>query len=492
MNADGADPVVLGIDLGTGSAKALLLDAQGHELSVAAVAVPSSNPRPGWAESSPEDWWGAVKEAVGKVVGPDGQRVAAIGLSGQMHGVVLTTSGAEPVRPAILWLDRRAEASLEAYLALPPEAAASLGNPFVPGMAGPILHWLAQREPASLRSADFALQPKDWLRLRMVGRAGSEPSDASGTLLFDIFANTWQEEVARALGVPPRLLAPLGRSDEVAGPLTSEAASQLGLPGGLPVAFGSADTAASLVGSGLVEPGPVQLTVGSGAQVVTVRDQPRPDPALRYHVFASALRDRWYALAAVQAAGVAISWALEAFGATWDEAYELFDDNPGSTSGPIFLPHLAGARSPSMDFRARGVFAGLQLQHDRADLLRSVFEGVAFSVREAAEALPEFAASDAIYLAGGGSTRPQWRQLLADVLDKRLLVLGTANASAKGAAFLAARAIGALGDGPGQAWAEAGREAAGEVQPDAMSQRPLLAAYQRWLEAGPGAVRALP
>ena len=204
-----------------------------------------------------------------------------------------------------------------------------LGNPLVPGMAGPMLHWLGSHEPAVLRAAAWALQPKDWLRMRLVGRAGSEPSDASGTLLYDMFENTWALPVVEALGLPARLLAPLGSSDDVAGRLDVSIANELGLPGGIPVAFGAADTAAALVGTGLLEKGPVQLTVGSGAQIVTLREQPDPDPGLRHHVFASAFPGLWYAMAAVQAAGVALSWALKAFDATWEEAYELFDAPPG-------------------------------------------------------------------------------------------------------------------------------------------------------------------
>ena len=259
--------------------------------------------------------------------------------------------------------------------------------------------WPRRSRPFS-EDAEWALQPKDWLRLRLVGRAGSEASDASGTLLFDLFQNTWAFPVIEALGIPARLLAPLGASDAIAGPLDSSIARELGLPGGIPVAFGAADTAAALVGTGLSEAGTVQLTVGSAAQVVTLRKLPRPDPQLRYHVFASAVPGLWYAMAAVQAAGVALSWALNAFNATWEEAYEVLDAaRRGSTETPAFIPHLAGARSPSMNSSARAGFLGLELSHERADLLRAVFEGVAFSVAEAAGALPEFVDASDIYLA---------------------------------------------------------------------------------------------
>ena len=354
------DPCVLGIDLGTGSTKAILLDATGAELSVASAPVQLSRPRPGWVESDPEDWWLSVKIAVRKVLAATQVEVGAVGLSGQMHGVVLARSDGRPLRQAMLWLDRRAESSLEAYRALPARTRAVLGNPLIPGMAGPLLHWLASNEPAVLRNAVWALQPKDWLRLRLVGRGGSEPSDASGTLLFDVFQNTWALPVVEALGLPARLLGPLGASDAIAGPLDGSIAHELGLPGGIPVAFGSADTAAALVGSGLCETGPIQLTVGSAAQVVTLRKRPDPDPGLRYHVFASALPGLWYAMAAVQAAGVALSWALKAFNATWEEAYELLDAAPGpGACAPVSSRTWPGLARPRWTARRRRGFSVL-------------------------------------------------------------------------------------------------------------------------------------
>ncbi len=474
-------PCVLGIDLGTGSTKAILLDATGAELSVASAPVQLSRPRPGWVESDPEDWWLSVKIAVRKVLAAIQVEVGAVGLSGQMHGVVLARSDGRPLRPAMLWLDRRAESSLDAYRALPARTRAVLGNPLVPGMAGPLLHWLASNEPAVLSDAGWALQPKDWLRLRLVGRGGSEPSDASGTLLFDIFQNTWALPVVEALGLPARLLGPLGASDAVAGPLDGSIAHELGLPGGIPVAFGSADTAAALVGSGLSEIGPIQLTVGSAAQVVTLRTRPDPDPGLRYHVFASALGGLWYAMAAVQAAGLALSWALKAFNATWEEAYEVLEAAPGpGDCAPVFIPHLAGARSPSMDSSAQAGFFGLDLRHGRADMLRAVFEGVAFSIGEAAGALPEFADAPALCLAGGGSLHPAWRRLLCDLLGKRLLIVENANASARGAAMLGGRAAGITEK------TDAVLPFIDEVEPDPRAQERFGPAFERWKAAAPG------
>ena len=476
----GKSTCALGIDLGTGSVKTVLLDGVGRQLAGTSAPVRVSSPGPGWAESAPEDWWSSVRAAIKELLQTlEGTQahVGAIGLSGQMHGVVLSSDGGQPVRPAILHLDRRAQDDLDAYRALPEQIRAVLANPLVPGMAGPLLHWLAANEPEVLSRADWALQPKDWLRLRLVGSAGSEPSDASGTLLFDLARSSWAGQVIEGLGLPSGLLAPIGPSGAIAGHLGDAAASELGLPPGTPVAFGCADTAAALVGTGLSHVGPIQLTVGSAAQIVTVRRQPVADPGLRYHVFASAFPDLWYALAAVQAAGIAISWALGTFAATWDEAYEALGGAPPGANGALFVPHLAGARSPSMNPSAGAGFVGIQLHHERADMLRAVFEGVAFSIAEAAATLPEFADAPVLHLAGGGTLHAEWRQLLCDVLGKRLLVVENPNASARGAALLGGQAAGIIGEISEKPLITR------EVEPDPSAHAYLNEVFEGWEQA---------
>jgi xylulokinase len=469
----------LGIDLGTGSVKAVLLDAAGQQLACASAPVVVSSPRAGWAESDPEDWWSAVRTAVREVVPMlDGTAsVGAIGLSGQMHGVVLTSPSSKPLRPAILHLDRRAQDDLDAYRALPEEVRAVLGNPLVPSMAGPLLHWLASNEPEVLSNAEWALQPKDWLRLRLIGSAGSEPGDASATLLFDLARSSWAGSVIAGLGLPSRVLPPIGQSGAVAGHLSAGAASELGLPPGIPVAFGCADTPAALVGSGVTDVGPIQLTVGSAAQIVTLRRRPDPDPGLRYHVFASASPGLWYAMAAVQIAGIAFSWALAAFAATWDEAYEALASATPGANGALFVPHLTGARSPAMDPSAGAGFVDLELHQERADMLRAVFEGVAFSIAQAAACLPEFADAPVLHLAGGGTLHTEWRQLLCDVLGKKLLVVENPNASARGAALLGGQAAGVIGEISEEPLITQ------EIEPDERSHAYLSRVFERWEQA---------
>jgi xylulokinase len=352
-----------------------------------------------------------------------------------MHGAVLTDENGTPVRPAILWADERAETKFDCYRKLDAASTEALGNPLVAGMTGPVLCWLNEFESELYRRAAWVFQSKDWLRLRLTGHAGSELSDASGTLLYDLVQQRWANEVVAGLGLRREVLAPLGRSGECAGELTETAAEALGLCAGLVVAYGAGDVAAGLVGTGLTEPGVLQLTVGTAAQLVTLREQPRPDQARRYHVFVTATGG-YYALAGVQAAGLAFEWAWAVLGCDWRSAYEALAQSPPGANNVSFVPHLAGARSPSMDPRATGAFCGLRLSNDRSDLIRSVFEGVAFSILDAARSLPEYEATSEIRLAGGGSLDPAWRQLLADILGRRLVILDAVNVSARGAAIL--------------------------------------------------------
>jgi xylulokinase len=299
-------PMLLGLDLGTSSVKALLMAESGTILGEGSASYAVRAPRPGWAESTPEDWWAAVLEATGAAVGRRGTEVRALGLSGQMHGVVLVDELGLPLRPAVIWADARSGAELAAYRRLDKDLGRRLANPPAVGMAGPSLLWLRDHEPDAYTSARWALQPKDWLRMRLTGEAATEPSDASATLLYDLLADDWSYAVVEDLGLRTELLAPLIPSACVAGTLEGEAAGDLGLREGLSVAAGAADTAAAMLGTGLLRPGPVQLTVGTGGQVVTPKRVPEPDPHGRTHLYRGALPGLWYAMAAVQNAGLAL------------------------------------------------------------------------------------------------------------------------------------------------------------------------------------------
>lgn len=437
----------LGIDLGTSSVKALLLTRDGRVAGEASAAYPVLAPRPGWAESEPAAWWEAAATAVRALVERHGSAVEGVGLSGQMHGVVLASASGAPLRPAVLWADGRARAEVAAYARLPAAMRYRLGNPPAGGMAGPTLAWLKAHEAGTYAAARWALQPKDWLRLRLTGVAAAEPSDASATLMYDLTKDAWADDVVHALGLRPDLLAPLMPSAGVAGTLTPAAAHRLGLAAGTPVAAGAADTAAAALGSGLVAPGPMQLTVGSGAQIVTLVEEARVDPSGRSHLFRTAQAHGHYAMAAMQNAGLALEWALRVLGVSWAEAYAAAFAVPAGAEGVTFLPYVTGERTPHFDPDAGGGWSGLRLGHGREHLLRAAFEGVAFSLRQGLGVLSDLGYdAESLRLAGGGTIEPAWRQLLADVLGRPLLATDVPSASARGAAIIAGLALGEFHD----------------------------------------------
>lgn len=432
----------LGIDLGTGSCKALLLSSEGAVLAEASEAYPVHAPRPGWAESNPLDWWQAVGRAVRALVNGHAAEVRAVGLSGQMHGVVLADASGTPLYPAILWADGRSSAEVEALHRLSEPQRRRLANPLVVGMAAPSLRWLQQHQPALYQAARWALQPKDWLRLQLTGEAQSEPSDASGTLLYDLLADAWAWDVIEALELHPGLFPPLAPSSQTAGYLRPEAALHLSLPPDVPVATGAADTAAALLGSGL-QVGEAQLTVGTGAQITVLLAEPKVDPSLRTHLYRTALPGQWYTMAAMQNAGLALEWVRAMLGLSWEQAYAEAAEAPPGCEGLVFLPYLTGERTPHLDPLARGVWAGLGRHHRRGHLMRSGLEGVAFSLREGLEALGEAVPPRSpLRLAGGGTAHPFWQQLLADILKRSLTKSMVRSASARGAALLGAMALG--------------------------------------------------
>jgi xylulokinase len=435
---------VLGIDLGTSSVKAVVARLDGTVVAQARGDYPVSHPRPGWSETSASDWLDASAAAVRAAVAQAGSQPAAIGLSGQMHGVVPAAGNGRAVRPAMLWSDSRAVDQLEQYHCLPEPLLARLANPLSPGMAGPLLAWLAIHEAGTYRSARWALQPKDWLRAQLTGRFATEPSDASATLLYDISGDAWDTELLGALGLDARKLPPiLDRSDMPAGTLTAEAAARLGLRPGVPVAAGAADTAAAALGSHLTEPGTIQLTIGTGAQLVMpVAERPEPLPAHPVtHLYRAATDTGWYRMGAVLNGGLTLDWVRRTLGAGWPELYAAAA-GASRADDPYFLPHVNGERTPYLDTALRGAWTGLGPRHDRTHLLRAALEGVAFAIRDALDSLDPAGQITHLRLAGGGTTEPAWRQMLADVLGRALVPVAVPAASGLGAALLGARAAG--------------------------------------------------
>jgi xylulokinase len=430
----------LGIDLGTSSVKVMVLDAQGRTQGLARQEYTVKSPHPGWAEGDPQEWWMAVVTAVQAVMTQVGQvKVAAIGLSGQMHGIVPVDAQGQPVRDAILWADGRAQEELAHYQALPAATRQRLANPLVAGMAGPMLCWLARHEPARYAATRWMLQPKDWLRFCLTGRIVTDPSDASATLLYDLPADDWARDVVDTLGLRQELLPEILPSTSIAGPLTEQAAQVLSLAAGTPVAVGAADTAAAALGTSLLMPEPVQLTLGTGAQIIRLRSQPLADATLRTHLYRAAGEASWYSMAAVQNAGLALDWVRNLLGASWDEMYATIDTVVPGAQGLVFRPYLTQERFLPA---TAGAFLNLRLHHRREHLLRAALEGVAFTIRYALELLPGGEQMKLIRLAGGGSMHEGWCHLLADALQCKLVAVDTPDASARGAALLAGIAVG--------------------------------------------------
>ena len=380
----------LGLDLGTSSAKAVVTDTGGRVLAQASAGYAVTSAEAGYAESDPADWWSAVRPAPARpssaAVRAGGARPSAIGLSGQMHGLVLTSADGEALRPALLWADSRATGALRAYRRLAPAALARLANPLAPGMTGPLLMWVAEHEPGTYRDARWALAPKDWLRARLTGEIHAEPSDASASLLYDVPGDRWDLDVVGALGLDAGLLAPvLPSAGAPAGHLTAAAAAELGLPAGIPVAAGAGDTAAAALGSG-IGLGDVQLTVGTGAQVLRLLAAPASRADAGVNLYRSATPDGWYQMGATLSAGLSLNWVREVMNASWAELYASAG-RPGRPHDPIFVPHLSGERTPYCDPALRGSWTALSLADDRTSLLRGALEGTAFAIRDALDAL---------------------------------------------------------------------------------------------------------
>ena len=435
---------VLGLDLGTSSVKAVVIDTGGAILAQASAGYAVTSARDGYAESEPAHWWQAVTAAAREAVQAAGPQPSAIGLSGQMHGLVLTSPEGRALRPALLWPDTRAAGVLPAYRRLGEPALARLANPLAPGMAGPMLKWIAENEPRRYAGARWALQPKDWLRARLTGEVHAEPSDASATLLYDVPGDRWDFEAVSALGLDASMLAPLlPSSGTPAGRLTPGAGAELGLPAGIPVAAGAADTAAAALGSGVVSGGDVQLTVGTGAQVIRPVDAPVSRAEAGINLYRSATPAGWYQMGATLSAGLSLNWVREIMNASWDELYASAGQ-PGRPGDPVFVPHLSGERTPYSDPALRGSWTALSLAADRTSLLRSALEGTAFAIRDAYDALLAGHRPPLLRLAGGGTLAVAWRQLLADVLGLPLYAVDVPAASGRGAALLGAHAAGLL------------------------------------------------
>ena len=453
---------LLGIDLGTTGVKVALFDASTGRVTASAFAdYPLVHPQVGWAEQDPAAWWRSSVQAIKDcLAAAEELRIPAtslrgIGLSGQMHGVVLLDDEGQVLRPCIIWADQRSEP--ECRWVTERVGAGRLidlvSNPALPGFSLPKLLWIRDHEPEIFARARTMFLPKDYLRYRLTGEAGMEISDAAGTCLFDVRNEAWSYEVLGLVGLDPALLPPVIPADTVAGRITDEVAALTGLPAGTPLAGGGADNACGAVGNGVVRPGLALVSIGTSGVVLAYAETPQVDrsgPVPRVHTFNHAVPHAWYLMGVTQSAGLSLRWVRDHIGLPemaierWAgvDAYDTLAAEaslaPAGSDGLIFLPYLQGERTPLLDAYARGGWIGLSASHTRRHLVRSVLEGVAFSLKDCLAIIEQQGLLiEQMRATGGGAKSPVWRQVIADVLGVELVTTNNTEGPAFGAALLA-------------------------------------------------------
>ena len=478
---------VLGLDVSTTATKAILIDESGLVSGTGASEYGFSAPHPLWSEQEPRQWWEGARDAIGSVLastGVTGGEVVAIGLTGQMHGLVLLDADGEVLRPAILWNDQRTGAECDAIRRLvgAEELIRITGNDALTGFTAPKLLWVRTHEPAIWARVAHVLLPKDYVRLRLTGDYATDKADAAGTLLFDLAARSWSPEVVAALEIDPDWLPPTSEGPEVTGVLSAEAAEATGLRAGTPVVAGGGDQSANAVGVGAVRPSTMALSLGTSGVVFGATAEPLYEPRGRVHAFCHAVPHRWHLMSVMLSAAGSVRWFRDALapGEEFADLVAAADTAPAGSGGLYFLPYLSGERSPYPDPLARGAFVGLTLSHDRRHMTRAVLEGVAFGLRDGLELMLEagMPGPTQIRASGGGTASALWRQILADVLGAEIATVGTADGAAYGAGLLAAVGAGWHTDVDGATDALVSATAAAAPGPDASAYAEAHAVYR--------------
>jgi xylulokinase len=439
---------LLGIDISTTGAKALLIDERGTVIDSAAANYPLSTPRQLWSEQSPIDWWTAVRTCVRQLLSHSDLTPAAIGLTGQMHGLVLLDHDGQVLRPAILWNDQRTGPQCdEIRQRLGKKRLIELtGNDALTGFTAPKILWVREHEPEIFTEVKHILLPKDYIRFMLTGKYAADRAGAAGTLLLDIKTRDWSPEILDALDIPADWLPVTHEGPEITGHISAEAAGETGLKVGLPVVAGGGDQAAQAVGVGAVNPGIIALTLGTSGVVFAPTSKPVIEPQGRLHAFCHAAPDRWHLMGVMLSAGGSLRWYRDtlAKGKSYDELLAPVADVPSGSEGLLFLPYLTGERTPHPDPLARGAFVGLTVRHTQAHLTRAVLEGVAFGLRDSMELLCGVGADlpTQVRISGGGARSAVWRQIIADVLQTELVTVNSVEGAAYGAALLAGVGIG--------------------------------------------------
>ena len=454
---------LIGVDLGTSGTKTVLFDADGNPVASKTIEYPLYQPKNGWAEQDPLDWWIASRDGIKYVVAKSGIKpsdIKGIGISGQMHGLVMLDKAGNVLRKSIIWCDQRTAKECE-------EITAKVGaeklieitaNPALTGFTASKILWVKNNEPEIYEKCAHILLPKDYVRYMLTGEFATEVSDASGMQLLDVPNRCWSDEVLSALGIDKSLLAKVYESPEITGKITEKVAELTGVPAGTPVVGGAGDNAAAAVGTGTVEDGIAFTTLGTSGVVFAHTDRLSIDPKGRVHTFCCAVPNAWHVMGVTQAAGLSLKWFRDNFcheemiaaDGMGKDPYYLMDKQaeriPIGCDRLLYLPYLMGERTPHLDPDCRGAFFGLSAMHTRQHLLRAVMEGVVYSQRDSVEVLRGMGVKINDMLAcGGGGSSPLWRQMLADVYGCPVKTVVSKEGPALGVAILAAVGTGIYG-----------------------------------------------
>ncbi len=436
----------IGLDVGTSGAKAVLIDDKGLILHEAEITYPIATPRPGWNEQNPADWWERSAEVLSELTGvarSRGAEVRGVGLTGQMHSSVFLDEDDRVIRPALLWNDTRTEAEcreIEERVGGVSRLIKLTSNLALEGFTAPKVLWLRNHEPEHYQRMKHLLVAKDYIRLQLTGKRATEVSDASGTLLFDVGRRDWSSEILKALELNPEILPRCFESPEVTGHVTEEGSKKTGLSVGTTVVGGGGDQAAGAVGSGVVRPGQLCISLGTSGVVFAPTAEHRPEPEARIHTFCHAVPGRWHAMGVMLSAAGAYQWFHDHLGGgfSFEELNRAAEVVPPGAGGVLFLPYLSGERTPHNDPNARGLFAGLSLGTGRGEMTRAVLEGVAYGLRDCLELIRGAGiAWEHALISGGGARSNLWCQIVADVLGIAVSRLRENPGPAYGAALLA-------------------------------------------------------
>jgi xylulokinase len=436
---------VIGIDVSTTATKAVVVDENGEIVSTGVSGYGFETPKPLWSEQDPGLWWTATVEALNSALTTiDASDVKAVGLTGQMHGLTLLDGAGQPLRPALLWNDQRTVVECDEIRAAlgRRRLIETTGNDALTGFTAPKILWVRKHEPDLFARAAHVLLPKDFVRHRLTGDYATDKAGGSGTLLFDLAKRTWSEEVVAALDIDPRLLPPTFEGTAITGTITKQAAGLTGLPAGTPVVGGGGDQAASAIGTGVIDPGTVTVSVGTSGVVFAATDEPAFEPRARVHAFCHAVPARWHMMGVMLSAAGSYQWFRDTLapGVSFPDLDDEAETVAAGSDGLLFLPYLSGERTPHPDPNARGAFVGLTLRHTRAHLARAVLEGVAFGLRDGLDLMVAAGTPtpNSVRISGGGARSQLWRQIIADVLDTHVETVSTHEGAAYGAAVLAA------------------------------------------------------